>query len=584
MFDLKIVGGTIVDGSGSDRFIGDIGVKDGVIVAVRRGGGLEGEAAEVIDATGMIVTPGFVDIHTHYDGQVTWDGLLEPSSQHGVTTIVSGNCGVGFAPVQPGCEDNLIAIMEGVEDIPGTALTEGMTWGWESFPGYLDKVEKQDLAVDFGVQIAHSAVRTYVMGDRGARNEPASAEDIDLMAKHVQEAVEAGALGFSTSRTLGHRAMNGEPVPGTFAAEDELFGLGRAMAKGGHAVFELAPMGAAGEDILAPKTEVEWMKRLAAEVDRPVSFALIQVDAAPELWREIMSESLAAHEASSPIYPQVAARPFGMLLGFPGHHAFSKRPTYVELKRTLSPQDLAVALQTADVRSKILSESDLPSDPAVLFDGMNGLAQGMVDRTYPLGSPVNYEPTPDLAVGALAAAQGRDSLEVLYDLYAENNAGNMLMVPFFNYSYGNQDAVREMLLHPAGVSGLSDGGAHCAMICDASYPTYLLSFWGKDGGRARGEGLPLEYVVKKQTHDTAHLYGLTDRGVLAEGKKADINVIDMNAITIGAPCMAYDLPAGGKRLLQGATGYVNTIVSGVVTRRNGIDTGARPGALLRGAR
>jgi N-acyl-D-amino-acid deacylase len=482
-----------------------------------------------------------------------------------VTTIVSGNCGVGFAPVHPGYEDSLISLMEGVEDIPGTALTEGMTWGWESFPGYLDKVEQQDLAVDFGVQIAHSAVRTYVMGDRGERNEPATAEDIDLMAKHVQEAVEAGALGFSTSRTLGHRAMNGEPVPGTFAAEDELFGLGRAMARGGASVFELAPMGAAGEDILAPKTEVEWMKRLAAETGSPVSFALIQVDAAPELWREIMAESLAAHEAGSPIYPQVAARPFGMLLGFPGHHAFSKRPTYVELKRTLTHEELAVALQTPAVRAKILAET-----------------QGMLDRTYPLGSPVDYEPTANHAVAALARAQGRDPLEVLYDLYAEHDAGNMTMVPFFNYSNGNQDAVREMLLHPAGVAGLSDGGAHCAMICDASYPTYLLSFWAK--GRTRGEGLPLEYVVKKQSLDTATLYGLNDRGVIAEGKKADINIIDMNRIDIGRPYMAYDLPAGGKRLLQDSTGYVNTIVSGVVTRRDGVDTGARPGQLLRGTR
>jgi N-acyl-D-amino-acid deacylase len=582
MFDLKITGGTIVDGTGADRFVGDIGIKDGTIIAVRRGGGLEGEATETIDATGMVVAPGFVDIHTHYDGQVTWDGLLEPSSRHGVTTIVSGNCGVGFAPVHPGYEDSLISLMEGVEDIPGTALTEGMTWGWESFPGYLDKVEQQDLAVDFGVQIAHSAVRTYVMGDRGERNEPATAEDIDLMAKHVQEAVEAGALGFSTSRTLGHRAMNGEPVPGTFAAEDELFGLGRAMARGGASVFELAPMGAAGEDILAPKTEVEWMKRLAAETGSPVSFALIQVDAAPELWREIMAESLAAHEAGSPIYPQVAARPFGMLLGFPGHHAFSKRPTYVELKRTLTHEELAVALQTPAVRAKILAETDLPADPTVLFDGLNGLAQGMLDRTYPLGSPVDYEPTANHAVAALARAQGRDPLEVLYDLYAEHDAGNMTMVPFFNYSNGNQDAVREMLLHPAGVAGLSDGGAHCAMICDASYPTYLLSFWAK--GRTRGEGLPLEYVVKKQSLDTATLYGLNDRGVIAEGKKADINIIDMNRIDIGRPYMAYDLPAGGKRLLQDSTGYVNTIVSGVVTRRDGVDTGARPGQLLRGTR
>ncbi|MBJ7307369.1 MAG: amidohydrolase family protein [Acidimicrobiia bacterium] len=584
MFDLKITNGTIVDGTGADRFVGDIAITNGVIVAVQRGGGLQGDAAEVIDATGMIVAPGFVDIHTHYDGQVTWDGLLEPSSQHGVTTIVSGNCGVGFAPVRPGYEDALIELMEGVEDIPGTALTEGMTWGWESFPGYLDKLEELDLAVDFGVQIAHSAVRTYVMGERGARNEAASSEDIDLMGKYVTEAVEAGALGFSTSRTLGHRAMNGEPVPGTFAAEDELFGLGRAMARGGASVFELAPMGAAGEDIIAPKTEVEWMKRLAADIDCPVSFALIQVDAAPDLWREIMAESLAAHDAGAPIYPQVAARPFGMLLGFPGHHAFSKRPTYVELRAKLSHEELAAELLKPAVKAKILSETDLPSDPNVLFDGMNSLAQGMVDRTYSLGSPVDYEPTPDKTIAAIAKVQGRDPLEVLYDTYSEHNAGAMSMVPFFNYSEGNQDAVREMLLHPAGVAGLSDGGAHCAMICDASYPTYLLSFWAKEGARTRGPGLPIEYVVKKQSLDTATLYGLNDRGVIAEGKKGDINIIDMNRIEVGRPHMAYDLPAGGKRLLQGATGYVNTIVSGVVTRRNGVDTGARPGRLVRGQR
>jgi len=582
MFDMKIIGGTIVDGTGADRFIGDIGIRDGRIVAVRRGGGLEGEAREVIDATGRVVAPGFVDIHTHYDGQVTWDSLIEPSSAHGVTTIVSGNCGVGFAPVHKGGEEELISLMEGVEDIPGTALSEGMTWGWESFPGYLDKLDERELAIDYGVQIAHSAVRTYVMGDRGARNEPATADDIDLMAKHVQEAVEAGALGFSTSRTLGHRAMNGEPVPGTFAAEDELFGMGRAMARGGAAVFELAPMGAAGEDIIAPRTEVEWMRRLADEIDRPVSFALIQVDAAPELWREIMTESLAAHEAGAPIFPQVAARPFGMLLGFAGHHAFSKRPTYMRLAASMSPQELALELCRPEVRSAILSESDLPSDPTVLFDGMNSLAQMMVGNTYDLGPSVDYEPTPDRTVAAIAAATGRDPLEVLYDLYMQFDGTAMTMVPFFNYSHGNQDAVREMLTHPAGVAGLSDGGAHCGMICDASYPTYLLSFWAR--GRTRGEGLPLEFVVKKQAHDTAQLFGLTDRGVIAEGKKADINIIDMDTIAIGRPYMAYDLPAGGKRLLQGATGYTHTIVSGVVTRRDGVDTGARPGRLVRGAR
>jgi N-acyl-D-amino-acid deacylase len=582
MYDLKITGGTIVDGTGADRFVGDLAVKDGRIVAVKRGGGLEGEAAQTIDATGKVVAPGFVDIHTHYDGQVTWDDVLAPSSDHGVTTIVSGNCGVGFAPVHPGSEAELIALMEGVEDIPGTALHEGMTWGWETFPQYLDKLDDRRLAVDFGVQVAHGTVRAYVMGERGVRNQPATSDDIAAMSALVQEAVEAGALGFSTSRTIAHRAMDGEPVPGTYAAEDELFGLGRAMAKGGRAVFELAPTGSAGEDLVAPKTEVEWMRRLAAEVDRPVSFALIQVDAAPDLWRDIMAESLAAHEAGAPIYPQVAARPFGMLLGFPGHHAFSKRPTYVELASRLSPQELAAELQKPSVKAAILSEQDLPTDPTIMFDGMHQLVQGSIDRLFPLGAEVDYEPTPDRSVSAIARATGKDPLEVLYDLFCEHDGGALLMLPFFNYAERNHDAVREMLTHPAGVSGLSDGGAHCGMICDASYPTYLLSHWARD--RRRGPGLPLEFVIKKQAYDTAQLYGLTDRGVLAEGKKADINVIDMDRVNIGMPHMAYDLPAGGRRLLQGSTGYTHTIVSGQVVRRDGVDTGARPGRLVRGAR
>jgi N-acyl-D-amino-acid deacylase len=582
VYDLKITGGTIVDGTGADRFVGDIAVKDGIIVAVRQGGGLVGEAAQTIDATQRVVAPGFVDIHTHYDGQVTWDDLLEPSSGHGVTTVVSGNCGVGFAPVTPGGETELIELMEGVEDIPGAALSEGIRWEWESFPEYLDAIEDRDLAIDFGIQVAHSAIRTYVMGERGARNEPAAREDIDVMARHVRDSIEAGALGFTTSRTLGHRAMNGEPVPGTFAAEDELFGLGRAMAQGGQSVFELAPMGAAGEDIVAPKTEVEWMRRLAEEIDRPVSFALIQVDAAPELWQEITRESAAAHEAGAPIYPQVAARPFGMLFGFAGNHAFAKRPTFRKLAQRCAPQELAAELQKPAIKAAILSENDLPPDPSALFDGLASLAQAILDRTFPLGQPVDYEPTSDRSVAAIAADGRRDPLEALYDLYCEADATAMLMVPFFNYSHSNHDAIHDMLTHPACVSGLSDGGAHCGMICDASYPTYLLSHWVT--GRTRGPRLPLEFVIKKQTNDTAQLYGLTDRGTITEGKKADFNVIDIDHIGIGMPYMAHDLPADGKRLLQRATGYDYTIVSGVVTRRNGIDTGARPGRLLRGAR
>ena len=582
MYDLKIVGGTIVDGTGATPVTGDVAVKDGRIVAVRPGGRLATEATEIIDATGLLVTTGFVDFHTHYDGQVTWDEVLEPSSGHGVTTLVTGNCGVGFAPVRPGEEAWLINLMEGVEDIPGTALSEGMRWAWESFPEYLDALDERALAVDVGTQIAHGAVRAYVMGRRGARNEPATPEDIAAMAALVREAVEAGALGFSTSRTLGHRAMDGEPVPGTFAAEDELFGLGKAMAGGGRAVFELAPAGAAGEDIVAPEKEIDWMCRLASRIAMPVSFALLQVTAAPNLWRELMDRSLAATDTGAPVFPQVAARPFGALIGFQSHHAFTKRPTYRDLAGRLGFEDLAVELAKPEVRRAILSEVDLPRDASVLFDTMSRQIQRSLERLYVLGDPPDYEPTPDRTVTAIAAARGVDPMTQLYDLLLEQDGRALLMLPFFNYADGNHDAIRDMLTHPAGVSGLSDGGAHCGMICDASMPTYLLTHWARD--RARGERLALEYVVRKQTSDTAALYGLTDRGVIEVGKKGDLNVIDLQRLALRPPRMAHDLPAGGRRLLQEADGYVATVVSGQVTRRHGKDTGARPGRLVRGAR
>ena len=434
-----------------------------------------------------------------------------------------------------------------------------------------------------GSQIAHGSVRAYAMGERGARNEPATPEDIEAMARIVQEGIEAGALGFSTSRTLGHRAMDGEPVPGTFAAEDELFGLGRAMAAGGQAVFELAPQGVAGEDIIAPKKELEWMQRLGAEIDRPISFGMIQVDAAPDLWREQLDISAAAHAAGSRLYPQIAARPFGMLFGFPGHHAFTHRPTFRRLKAECEP--------TRSWRSgSPIPRSRRRSSPRTTCRPIRRCCSTTCSRSfstpsagiYALGDPPDYEPTQDMAVDKIAAERGEDPLSTLYDLMLEANATAMLMLPFYNYFYGNHDAIREMLIHPAGVSGLSDGGAHCGMICDASYPTFLLTHWARD--RHRGDKLPLEYLVRKQSHDTAQLFGLTDRGVIQAGKKADINVIDMDALTLHPAKMAYDLPAGGQRLVQGASGYSATIVSGVVTRRDSVDTGARPGRLVRGAR
>ena len=586
MYDLTITGGTVVDGTGDKPFRADIGISNGVIVEVRRRDGddtgLSGEAAQTIDATGRIVTPGFVDIHTHYDGQVSWDGLLEPSSMHGVTTVVSGNCGVGFAPVAPGREQWLIELMEGVEDIPGTALTEGISWGWESFPEYLDVIEKQRLAVDFGTQVAHGAVRGYAMGERGARNEAATADDIALMARIVQEAVEAGALGFSTSRTEAHRAIDGEPVPGTYAAEDELFALGRAMAAGGQAVFEVAPDGTAGENVDGPMREMDWMVRLAAEIDRPVSFAMVQTQSAPDLWRKQLDIAGAAFDDGIRIHPQFAARPFGMLFGFEGYHAFTHRPTFRRLKAELGPGELVAKLADPAVREAILSETDLPAQPLPLFDSLFAFIQHSAASMYAIGDPPDYEPTPDRTVAEIAQRRGQDPLAAMYDLMLESDGTAVLMLPFFNYVEGNHDAIHEMLSHRAAISGLSDGGAHCGLICDASLPTFMLTHWVRD--RHRGARFPLEYLVRKQTLDTATLFGLSDRGVLAKGKKADVNVIDMDALTLGVPKMAYDLPAGGRRLIQGARGYDATVVSGVVTRRHGVDTGARPGQLLRGVR
>jgi len=581
MLDLAIANGTIVDGTGADRFTGHLGVRDGKVAVVDRSGGPAPTAAETIDAAGLLVTPGFVDCHTHYDGQVTWDDMLQPSSNHGVTTVVMGNCGVGFAPVRPGAEDWLIGLMEGVEDIPGAALAEGITWGWESFPEYLDVLDQRRLAIDVAAQVAHGAVRGYVMGERGAKNEPATPADIEAMYAIVREAVEAGALGVSTSRTIGHRAIDGEPVPGTFAAEDELFGLGRALADAGAGVFELAPAGAAGLDLVSPPKEMDWMRRLSARFDVPVSFALLQVEAAPELWREMMDESLRAVDDGARVYPQIAGRPFGMLIGLQTNHAFAKRPTFASLAH-LPLGELVAELRKPSVRAAILGEDDLPSDPTVLFDQMPAVVASMTHKLYVIGDPPDYEPPGDRRVAAMAEARGAEPLEVLYDLCLEDDGHALMMLPMFNYCEENHDVIREQLLHPAGVSGLSDGGAHCGMICDASIPTFMLTHWARD--RSRGEQLPLEWVVKKQTCDTASLYGLSDRGTLEAGKRADINVIDHRALTLRSPRVVYDLPAGGRRLDQQADGYVATLVAGEVTRRHGADTGTRPGRLVRGPR
>ncbi|MGO9856921.1 MAG: N-acyl-D-amino-acid deacylase family protein, partial [Acidimicrobiales bacterium] len=542
MHDLVIRGGTVVDGTGGPSRTADVAVDDGIITAV---GDLESAAAKrTFDADGLLVTPGVVDVHTHYDGQVTWDPLVTPSSWHGVTTIVMGNCGVGFAPVRPGSQEWLVQLMEGVEDIPGTALTEGITWGWESFPEYLTALEGMGRVLDVGTQVPHGAVRAYVMGERGSHNEPATPEDIAAMAALVKEGIAAGALGFSTSRTIVHRAVDGEPVPGTFAAEDEIFGIGQALQSLGAGVFELAPAGAMGEDLAAPEREVALMRRLSAAIGRPISFALLQVDAAPDQWREILRLAAEANDEGADLRPQVAGRALNVLLGFQTFHPFSKRPTYLAIA------DLPLAeriqhLRKDEVRRAILSES-IPDDPLMALIGGQSTS-----HMFPLGEPPDYEPTPDMSVAAIARREGRPEEEVLYDLLLRHDGRELVLFTLGGYSHGSLDDMKEMLLHPNSALGLSDGGAHCGVICDASAPTYMLSHWARD----RADGLPLEFVVKKMTRDTANLYGLEDRGVLAPGFKADLNLVDLEHLNLRLPEMVHDLPAGARRLIQRADGW-----------------------------
>ncbi|MBO2448232.1 amidohydrolase family protein [Actinomadura barringtoniae] len=570
MQDLVIKGARVVDGTGTAPYSADVSVTEGRITAV---GPDVGRARRTVDAEGALLTPGFVDIHTHYDGQATWDPVLTPSSLHGVTTVVMGNCGVGFAPAARDRHDWLIGLMEGVEDIPGSALSAGISWEWETFPEFLDALDRRTFTMDLGTQVPHGAVRAYVMGERGARNQPATPDDIAAMKAIVKEGVAAGALGFSTSRTLTHKAIDGEYVPGTFAAEDELFGIGEALQELGTGVYELAPAGAAGEDVNAPAKEIAWMRRLSKAIGRPVSFALLQIDSVPDLWRELLELS-AADDAQ--LYPQVASRPFGMLISLESLHAFGDHPSYVELALLPLPERVA-RLRDPAVKARILAERPEPEDI------LASMVRTFPERLYPLAAHnPDYEPAPETSLTFQAAATGRDPMELLYDLLLEDDGRNVLMMPLLNYAGNNLDAQREMLTHPRAVLGLGDGGAHCGFICDASLPTTMLSHWARD--RSRGERLPLEHVVRMMTRDTARLYSLGDRGVIAPGMRADLNLIDFDRVALHRPEMLHDLPGGGRRLVQRADGYLATFVHGTQVFANGEHTGDLPGRLIRGPR
>ncbi|GAA1849045.1 amidohydrolase family protein [Pseudonocardia ailaonensis] len=575
--DLVIRGGLVVDGTGTPGSVADVAVRDGVVVAVAPR--IDGRGHREIDADGLLVTPGFVDIHTHFDGQAAWDSLLAPSSVNGVTSVVLGNCGVGFAPAHRSDDEHewLIRMMEGVEDIPGTALSEGLTWEWETFGEYLDTLAARRFSVDVGTQMPHAPLRAYVMGERGAdpAEEPTDAE-LASMAEHVRAAVEAGALGFSTSRTVNHRTRDGDALGTRHSSGRELQALAGAMSAGGHGVVQLVSDAYLSTDGDHVASELAMLTELATSTGRPLSLSLQQPDAAPDRWREILAWIDACTADGLAIKAQVAPRPIGVLMGLTASlHPLMICPSFAALAgRPLT--EIVGALARPEVRATLVAEhaEALRTDTAPLTTLM-----GTFGRLFPLGDPVDYEPSPSTSVAALARSQGRAPIEVVIDVLLGNGGTDLLYSPLFNYAHGNLDDVREMLLSPHTIIGLSDAGAHCGAVCDASFPTTALSLWSRD--RATGQ-LPLELMVHHLTQRTARHVGWHDRGVLAPGLRADINVIDMATLGARPPRIAHDLPAGGRRLVQTAHGYRHTFTGGAETFTDGEHTGALPGRLVRG--
>jgi len=563
MHDLVIRHGTIVDGTGRERFEGDVAVDGGRIAAV---GDVGGRGRREIEARGLVVAPGWVDIHTHYDGQVTWDPVLAPSSWHGVTTLVMGNCGVGFAPRRPGEEEFLIELMEGVEDIPGTALHAGIDWRWESFPEYLDTLDAMPRVLDVAAQVPHCAIRAYVLGRR-AHDDDVTPAEIEEMSRLVREALEAGAIGFSTSRTILHRSKHGL-VPGTSSSPAELVGIGRALGRAGHGVFEMV------SDCQGQEPDLAWMKEYCAETGRAITFALAQTAFQRTEWRDTLDRVAALSAQGLRIVPQVPTRPTGMLFGLQSSfHPFLLHPVYRDELASLPLAERVARMRTPAVRGRLLAEQPDAPNPLVAMLLMNWA------QMFPLGDPPDYEPAAEKSVAQVAARSGRAPAEIALDLMLEDEGRAFLFAPLANYVDYDHEAIREMMLHPSTVLGLSDGGAHCGLICDASMPTYLLTHWVRD--RSRGPRIPLETAVRLQTGRTAEVYGLADRGTIEPGKKADLNLVDLDGLRLHAPEMVFDLPAQGRRLTQRVDGYRATVVSGEVTFEDGEPTGARPGKLVR---
>jgi N-acyl-D-amino-acid deacylase len=565
MFDLVIRNGNIIDGSNNGAYTSDIGIIGERIAAI---GPALGPGKRELDASGLLVTPGWVDMHTHYDGQVTWDEHLSPSGSHGVTTVVMGNCGVGFAPCRKEHRSWLINVMEGVEDIPGAALSEGIKWNWETFPEYMDAIENSKHSVDFATQLPHSAVRAYVMGTDDSEDREATPEEIEEMSRIVEEGLRAGALGFSTSRTSLHKTAAGKLVAGTFAGRDELFGIGQALKRANTGVFECA------NEHMTLDTDIDWMEELAFEIDRPVIFNLSQTDFNPTLWSDVLKKLGEAADRGAPLYAQAAGRSIGIVMGFQATaHPFALKPSFQQLMER--PWAEAIAeLKRPEVREQILTEEPVEAN---FFE--NFVTQSF-SKMYDL-STSGYEPELSENLDARATESGISAAELAYDTMLQNEGTGFLYFPLFNYTDGNLELLREMHQHPRVKMGLSDGGAHCGAICDGGMPTFMLTHWTRD--RSRGETLPLAFMIHRQTQQTAEFYGLNDRGLLKVGYRADVNLIDYEQLSLDLPEMVFDLPAGGRRLLQRARGYKATICRGQVTFEDGEPTGALPGKLLRGS-
>ncbi len=571
MHDTVIRGGTIVDGNGEAPYTGDIAIEGGKIVEV---GGKAGPGTREIDADGLLVAPGWVDVHTHYDGQATWDPILAPSSWHGVTTTVFGNCGVGFAPVKPEHHRELIDLMEAIEEIPGTALEEGVTYDWESFPEFLDALARQPRTIDVGAQLGHLPLRVYVMGERAINLEPATAEDIAAMKALTVEALAAGAFGFTTSLTNSHKTLSGGFVPSRYSEVDEMMGIGSALAGFDHGAFGI------NTEFENEEAEMAWLTDLARQTGRPVWFLITQNISDPTRWQRLISGIHKARAAGAPLSGQVACRPVGVLLGVGATLTpFSANAAFQEL-RSLSAEDRLARMRDPAVRERIL-KAEMSEAAMDRLSPSRVRAITRWDRMYTFGPDADYEPSEERCVVNIAAKSNRTVEEVAYD-YIIEGLDRFLYCPVTNYVAGDLSDVREMLLDPATLSGLSDGGAHCGSVVDASMPTYLLTHWARD--RSRGPGLPLETVVKAQTAETADFYGFQDRGRLAPGLRADVNVIDHAGLRIHPPHLVNDLPAGGKRLVQGVDGYAATMVAGETVFERGEHTGALPGKLVRAGR